>query len=117
MPDGRQIFPSRTARLMQRLGLLHPILQAPVGGAAGPELAAAAARAGALGAVPLTWTAPDDAARLVAQVRAAAGDAPFQANFVLDFAGETLDATLAAALGAGVPVVTFSWGDPAPYLA
>src|SRR3954447_7158588 len=38
----------RTA-LTERLGLRHPIVQAPMGGVAGPELADAVARAGALG--------------------------------------------------------------------
>src|SRR5262249_2993046 len=45
------------------------------------------------------------------QVRALTGRV-FQVNFVLAFPPQSL----AAALEAGAPVVTFSWGDPAPHL-
>jgi nitronate monooxygenase len=92
-------------------GLRHPIFQAPTGSIAGPELAAAVSQAGALGALALTWTPPEVAAAYVRQVRAAT-DNPFQVNFALAFP----PTSLAAALEAGAPVVTFSWGDPAPYL-
>lgn len=60
----------------------------------------------------LTWTAPDAAAEAVREVREAVGDAPFQGNFALAFPPYALE----AALVAGLPVVTFSWGDPAPWL-
>ncbi len=61
----------------------------------------------------LTWTAPDEAAAWVKAVKESVGDAPFQGNFALAFA----PTALAAALEAGLPIVTFSWGDPAPHLA
>jgi nitronate monooxygenase len=47
----------------------------------------------------------------VRQVRAVTGRV-FQVNFVLAFPPRSLP----AALEAGAPVVTFSWGDPAPHL-
>jgi len=65
-----------------------------------------------MGAMALTWTAPDVAAAGVRQVRAAVDERPFQVNFALAFAPMALP----AALEAGAPVVTFSWGDPAPFV-
>lgn len=94
------------------LGLRLPLFQAPTGSIAGPELASAVSRAGALGAMALTWTDPDEARRHVRAVRAATPD-PFLVNFALAFPPQALP----AALEEGVPVVTFSWGDPAPFLA
>ncbi len=87
--------------------------QAPTGSIAGPELCAAVVRAGGVGAMGLTWTSPEDAAVSVRAVRARVGDAPFQGNFALAFEPHALS----AALEAGLPAVTFSWGDPTPYLA
>lgn len=90
-----------------------PIWQAPTGSIAGPELCAAVSLAGGMGAMGLTWTAPDAAAKAVRRVREAVGDAPFGGNFALAFPPLALE----AALRAGLPVVTFSWGDPSPWLA
>lgn len=89
------------------LGLHYPIFQAPVGSVAGSALAAAVSRAGGLGALALTWTRPDAAQHLIADVQALT-DRPVQANFVLAFP----TTALAAALEAGVRIVTFSWGLP-----
>jgi NAD(P)H-dependent flavin oxidoreductase YrpB (nitropropane dioxygenase family) len=91
----------------ESLGLCFPIFQAPVGSVAGPELAAAVSEAGGMAALALTWTSPEDARRLIAEVRAKTARA-IQANFVLAFATQSL----AAALEAGVRVITFSWGLP-----
>ncbi|MCW3053767.1 MAG: hypothetical protein JWN14_2937 [Chthonomonadales bacterium] len=90
----------------------YPIWQAPTGSIAGPELAAAVSAAGGMGAMALTWTSPEQAAAQIAQVRAQT-PRPFQVNFALAFPPHALPAALAA----GAPIVTFSWGDPAPYLA
>jgi NAD(P)H-dependent flavin oxidoreductase YrpB (nitropropane dioxygenase family) len=94
------------------LGLQFPIAQAPTGSIAGPELCAAVSGAGALGALGLTWTEPDEAARQVRAVRAAVGDLPFLVNFVLHFPSRALNAVL----DAGAPVIGFSWGDPTPFV-
>jgi NAD(P)H-dependent flavin oxidoreductase YrpB (nitropropane dioxygenase family) len=88
-----------------------PIFQAPTGSIAGPELAAAVSAAGAVGAMALTWTAPEVAAEYVRRVRAQTPN-PFLVNFALAFPPTALP----AALEAGAPIITFSWGDPAPYL-
>lgn len=89
------------------LGLELPILQAPTGSVAGPELCAAISMAGAMGAMGLTWTAPEDAVRFVRQVRAAT-TRPFLVNFALAFEPHALGLVLEA----GAPVIAFSWGDP-----
>jgi nitronate monooxygenase len=91
--------------------LTYPIWQAPTGSIAGPELAAAISKAGGMGAMALTWATPEQAAAQIAQVSAQTAN-PFQVNFALAFPPHALTATLEA----GAPIVTFSWGDPAPYL-
>ena len=92
--------------ISELLGVQRPILQAPIGGCAGPQLIAAVSQAGGLGILPCTWSSP---AVITAQVEAirALGDRPFGANLVLAF---DVDAQLAALLAAQVPVITFSWG-------
>ena len=91
--------------------LRYPIWQAPTSRIAGPELAAAVSAAGGMGSMGVTWTEPGLAAEQVRQVRAATSN-PFFVNFALAFPPDALDACLEA----GAPVVTFSWGDPSPYL-
>ncbi len=91
-------------------GLRVPIFQAPTGSIAGPELAAAVSQAGALGAMALTWASPEVAAEQVAWVRAQT-EAPFHVNYALYKPPDSLN----SALDAGVPAVTFSWGEPSPF--
>lgn len=92
-------------------GLRVPIVQAPTGSIAGPELAIAVAEAGGMGALALTWTNPEQAVYYVQQVRKATEGA-FLVNFALAFPPKSLNAVLEA----GAPVISFSWGDPEPYL-
>lgn len=89
-------------------GFDRPIVQAPVGGCAGPELVAAVASAGGLGLLACTWSSPEEVAADVAAARAL-GAGPIGGNLVLRFA---IDAQLDALLAAGVEAVTFSWGRP-----
>lgn len=91
--------------------LRYPIWQAPTASLAGPELAAAVSKAGGMGSMALTWTMPEVAAEQVRQVRSQTEN-PFFVNFALAFPPLALD----AALEAGAPIVTFSWGDPERYL-
>lgn len=95
------------------LGIEVPIVQAPIGGACTPELIAAVGNAGAIGILPLSWTAVDDIGPLVRQVRDLT-DRPFGANLVLEWDQHD---RLEAVLATGVRVISFSWGDPSPYLA
>lgn len=99
--------------LTRMLGLTTPIVQAPLGGHTTPELAVAVSGAGALGMLALTWTPVAAARAEVAACRARLGDRPFGVNLVLAW---DQHARLDALLEAGAPVVSFFWGDPAPYL-
>jgi nitronate monooxygenase len=83
-----------------------PVMQAPVGPAATPELAAAVSEAGGLGSLGASWTEP---ALLREQTRAIRRrtDRPFIVNLVLDFDQEE---RLELLCEEGVPIVSFSWG-------
>src|SRR6476469_7501305 len=96
--------------LCDLLGIEHPIVQAPVGTAAVPRLAAAVSNAGALGMLSLSWS--DDPGSVVRAVRELT-DAPVAGNFVLEW---DQHARLDSALAAGLRIVSTTWGDPAPYV-
>jgi nitronate monooxygenase len=57
-----------------------PLIQAPMAGAQGPELAIAVCRAGGLGSLPAAMLTPDCLREQIASVRQAT-DAPFNVNF------------------------------------
>lgn len=97
---------------MPNLGLRIPIFQAGTGSVAGPMLAAAVAEAGGMGGMGLTWTSSEDARAAVRYVRERT-EGDFQGNFALAFPPQALGAVLEE----GIPCVTFSWGDPSPYVA
>lgn len=106
-------YPPQVQRLLALTGQRLPIIQAPIGSAATGDLVTAVCKAGALGGLALTWDSPEAAAARVTAQRKAAPGIPFFANFVLHFPCAALDAALAA----GVPVVTFSWGVDAARIA
>jgi nitronate monooxygenase len=93
------------------LGIGQPIVQAPVGPAAVPRLAAAVSNAGALGMVALTWAT--DVADVIRETAALTGR-PFGGNLVLAWDQHR---RLAEALEAGLRVVSLTWGNPAAYVA
>ena len=99
----------RTA-LCGLLGIEQPIVQAPVGPAAVPRLAAAVSNAGALGMVSLTWAA--DVAGVIRET-AALTRRPFGGNLVLAWDQHR---RLDQALEAGLRIVSLTWGDPAAYI-
>jgi nitronate monooxygenase len=71
-------------RLLQRLGIEHPILLAPMAGSGGtPELAAAVSNAGGLGAWGGAYSKPDEIAAAIRRIRQLT-DRPFNVNL---FAG------------------------------
>lgn len=94
--------------LCERLGIEVPVVQAPIGPASTPELAAAVSGAGGLGMLGVTWMSADDARRLVRRTRELT-DRTFGVNVVLAFGGRD---QLAACLAEGVRVVSTFWGDP-----
>ncbi len=66
--------------LHQRLGIEHPILQAPMAGAQDSRMAIAVARAGGLGALPCAMLPPEAMTAELGRIRAAT-TAPINVNF------------------------------------
>jgi nitronate monooxygenase len=91
------------------VGLEVPIVQAPIGGMARPQLAAAVSNAGALGMLSLTWSGPDEVRSILAEMRAIS-DRPFGVNLILAWPQED---RLRLLLDEGVRIVSLFWGDPA----
>jgi len=108
---------SLTTPLCALLDVEYPLVQAPIGSATRPDLAAAVSNAGGLGTLALTWRPPDQAAQFVERTRELT-DAPFGVNLVLDDAAKAspTDEHLDAVLEADAPVVSFSFGDASPYV-
>ena len=79
---------------------------APMGGAVTPALAAAVSNAGGLGMLPLTWTPPDEIAAMIDETRQRT-QRPFRVD--LGLAWDQRE-RLAAALAAGVRIVSFLQG-------
>ena len=88
-----------------------PIIQAPIGSAAGVDLCVALCEAGALGSISLTWKSREQAREQIRAIKSRT-NAPFMVNFVLHFD----PVCLPVAIEERVPVISFSWGDPAPYV-
>ena len=83
-----------------------PVVQAPI--EATVELAAAVCNTGGMGSLGFAWTTADEASRLVETLRSTTPH-PFFVNFVLSFEPHAFD----AAIEAGAPAITLSWGlDP-----
>jgi nitronate monooxygenase len=100
-------------RLTELVGLDHPIVLAPMGGAVTPELTAAVSDAGGLGILPASWAAADELEQRVAEIKSLT-DRPFGVNLIREWDQRE---RLAAALAAGVPVISLFWGDPTELVA
>jgi nitronate monooxygenase len=90
-----------------------PVMQAPLGPAASPELVAAVSAAGGIGCLGASWTQPQ---ALREQIRSVgrSTDRPFCVNLVLAFnQAERLEVVAEE----GVALVSFSWGVEAPLVA
>ncbi|MBY5440263.1 NAD(P)H-dependent flavin oxidoreductase [Rhizobium leguminosarum] len=95
------------------LGIRHPVVSAPMGRAARPELAAAVTNAGGLGGLGFSWDSPERIEELVGAVRRLTNEGPFLANFALEWdQHQRMD----AALSAGARIISLFWGDIAPYM-
>ena len=99
-------------RACEVLGIELPIVQAPMGGASNPRLAAAVSEAGGLGMLALSWHPPQAMRAAIRETRALT-DRPFGVNLVLAFPQEE---RFAICLEERVPVISFFWGDPAPFV-
>jgi nitronate monooxygenase len=83
-----------------------PLMQAPIGPAATPALAAAVSDAGGIGSLGASWTEPAVLRAQIREIRKAT-DRPFCVNLVLAFEQEE---RLEIAVAEGVEVISFSWG-------
>ena len=97
----------RTA-LCDQLGIEIPIIQAPMGGAVGPRLAAAVSNAGALGTLAL-WIADIETLRGQVRETRSLTSKPFAVNLNMEFPQEE---RLEACLQESVPIISFFWRDP-----
>jgi len=99
------------------VGVDHPVVQAPIGSATCPELAAAVSNAGGMGHLAVTWRDLDDTRHAIARTRELT-DRPFAVNLVLDEATtqRPTEEHLAACLDAGAAVVSLSFGEAAPHV-
>ena len=95
--------------LCKRLGIELPIIQAAMGGAAGPDLAGAVSNAGGLGML-VPWRLDLDTVRQQIRRTRALTSKPFGVNLNLEFPQEE---RLAVCLDEGVKVISFFWRDPA----
>ncbi len=84
-----------------------PIVQAAMGGASCPELAAAVSNAGGLGMLALSWSSADDMRSEIRKTRELTVR-PFGVNLVLHWPQEH---RLAVCLEEGVPIISFFWGQ------
>jgi nitronate monooxygenase len=94
------------------VGIDLPIVQAPVGGITTPALAAAVSEAGGLGMLSITWRDPHTLRALLQDTRSRTAK-PFAVNLVLEWDPAE---RLSIALEEGVRIVSFFWGDPAPWV-
>jgi nitronate monooxygenase len=89
-----------------------PIVQAPMGGASCPALAAAVSNAGGMGMLAVSWSPLDAVREQIRETRALTAR-PFGVNLVLS---QPQVDRLAVCLEEGVPIVSFCWGQAGPLI-
>ncbi|HKZ81677.1 MAG TPA: nitronate monooxygenase [Pyrinomonadaceae bacterium] len=94
------------------LSIELPIVQAPIGSATCPALAAAVSEAGGLGMLAMSWRDIDEIREIIRETRELT-IRPFGVNLVLEWPQHE---RLQACLEEGVKIVSFFWGDPVPYI-
>lgn len=100
-------------KLCRDLGIEVPIFSAPMGpDITGPELVAAVSNAGGLGVLQAQMASPDVFRETIRRTRALT-QRPFGVNMLLPFPNEE---KVAVCIEEKVPVVSFFWGDPLPFL-
>jgi nitronate monooxygenase len=91
---------------MSALELTVPIMQAPLGGCATPQLASAVSQTGGLGTLAASWTEPDVLRNQIRSITRAT-DRPFCVNLVLEF---EQDERLEVVVEERAPIISFSFG-------
>lgn len=97
------------------LGIDHPLLNAPMGGTAAADLAAAVSAAGGFGMIGGTSRGGADWLRQQIRAVRARTDRPFGVGFISSFPGT--DDLVQVALDERVAAINHSFADPAPYVA
>lgn len=100
--------------LCDLLGIEIPIIQAPIGNVSCVDLAVAVSDAGGLGMLAASWRTTDDLRRMIREIHERT-DRPFGVNLVLPWP-DAQHQLLTVCLEEGVRVISFFWGDPAPFL-
>ena len=98
--------------LTELLQIKFPIIQAPIGSATTPELAAAVSNAGGLGSLALSWKDIETTRAYIRQTKQLTNK-PFAVNLVLAF---EQDERIQICIEEKVPVVSFFWGDATKYI-
>lgn len=93
------------------LAIEFPIMQAPIGGGAGPELAASVSNAGALGSIAV-WPWPPARTASLISATLKLTNKPFSVNIRSDLSQVSHVAT---AIESGAKLIHLFWGDPTPY--
>lgn len=101
-----------TTALTKLLQIKYPIIQAPIGSATTPALAAAVSNAGGLGSLALSWKDLDSTRECIRQTKKLT-DKPFLVNLVLAF---DQDERVKICMEENVPVLSFFWGDSTKYI-
>jgi NAD(P)H-dependent flavin oxidoreductase YrpB (nitropropane dioxygenase family) len=100
-------------RLCDLLGIEVPIIVAPMGpNITGVELAAAVSNAGGMGIISFGAYPPPLLREQIRRLRELT-DRPFGVNFILEF---PVQDHIAMCIEDKVPVLSFFWGDPSPYV-
>lgn len=97
----------------ERFGADIALVQAPIGSATTPELAAAVANAGGVGMLSISWRSARQLDALLDTTNSLTGG-PVGINVVLEWPQRD---RVAQALHRGVKIISTFWGDPAPYVA
>lgn len=103
-------------RLCDLLGIELPLLNAPMGGAATGELAAAVSAAGGLGLIGGSSVADPDWLRAQIRLVRERTDKPFGVGFITHRLSN-MPGLYEVALAERVPVIAHSFADPGPYMA
>jgi nitronate monooxygenase len=99
--------------LCELLGIRYPIIQAPIGGASNSLLVAAVSGAGGLGMLSGTWRSAPLLEKAIREIRARTLN-PFGVNLILSF---DIQEQFEVCISNQVPVISFFWGDPTPYIS
>ncbi|KAF0995808.1 nitronate monooxygenase family protein [Geobacillus sp. TFV-3] len=102
-------------RVTELLGITYPIIQGGLAYLAYADLAAAVSNAGGLGQITaMSLDGPEQLREEIRKVKEKT-DRPFGVNFAIGQHGRPFSHMLEAALDEGVPVVSVTGGNPAPF--